>query len=222
MGVTNAEIIHPILPERIVDLLQQAPKSEHPNTSRGTATVYGVASILELYYKEPWRHYHTMKHVGSFLDALDQMDENVPLSAYVAGIFHDVIYLPGYNRNEEMSAVFASEWLTKLGVDQGFINRVTALIDSTVHDGSPPRSMAEAYVRDADLWTLGDPDIDRFTAIQHDIRAEYWNGSEDDFKRGRTALFKKMFPLGTIYWTERGKEREAQARENLRTQGIYL
>src|ERR1700727_965137 len=56
--------------------------------------------VLRAAYTEPWRHYHTLEHVGACLEALDSalegsgvlesVKENVELALW----FHDVVYDP--------------------------------------------------------------------------------------------------------------------------------
>ena len=71
-------------------------------------------------YSEPWRKFHTTQHLGylwktyeeacvenpAYLRYREMMEYLIP--------FHDWVYVPGYNKNEEDSADFAHWWLTKI------------------------------------------------------------------------------------------------------------
>jgi phosphopantetheine adenylyltransferase len=49
-------------------------------------------------YAEPWRHYHTLRHVLEMIDAV-QDDHDIHLAAF----FHDLVYVPCNTDNEEES-----------------------------------------------------------------------------------------------------------------------
>ena len=78
-----------------------------------------VYALMVLYYGEPWRRYHTLTHIVSFREALNEM-ELCPLSVKIAGYFHDVIWVPGYAQAEERSAEIADRWLEAVGAEEPF------------------------------------------------------------------------------------------------------
>lgn len=178
-----------------------------------------IFEVLTRYYSEPWRHYHTMNHIRDFMDALDQF-EGCPLEVRIAGWFHDVIWLPGYAQAEERSAEFAAYWLTTIGCEKAFVDKVTALIMATKHNGECPGSMAEAFMRDADLWSLGEPDMNLFVPTQNNVRAEFAAVAPEVYNLSRSQFFVKMC-RNAIYWTEQGKLREPTAVRNLRKVKVF-
>lgn len=179
-----------------------------------------VFNLMALYYGEPWRRYHTLEHIESFENALDEM-ELCPVSVRIAGYWHDIIWVPGYDQAEERSAEMADKWLGSLGADKDFRDAVYALILATKHDGLCPKSISEAYMRDADLWTLGEPDKERFKVTQDNIRAEFAGVSNEVYKVRRQQFFSKMCKTA-VYWAHPGKQREALAKSNLKSVGIIV
>lgn len=190
----------------------------NPSVSSELNRIFG---LMSMYYGEPWRKYHTLEHIEVFQNALDNM-ELCPLTVRIAGWFHDIYYAPGYAQSEECSADIAEKWLVSLGgVSPLFRTEVRSLILSTKHDGLCPKSMAEAFMRDADLWSLGDSDRVRFRKTQEQIRAEFPFTVDSVYKRARQDVFTKMCKTA-IYWSGKGKEREALARSNLLSEGIVV
>ena len=186
----------------------------------GGRTAEDMITLLNTYYNEPWRHYHTTEHLNSFQIALREMGCYNP-AVRIGGYFHDIVWLPGYPQCEERSADIAAYWLYALGARPTFVDEVKRLIIATKHNGQPPVDEAEAQIRDADLWTLGEPDFAKFERTQHAVRAEFPMYSDEVYYAGRSGLFKKMFPTN-IFWTVPGQQREQQALLNLAKVGITL
>jgi len=179
-----------------------------------------VIDLLATYYGEPWRHYHTTEHLNSMQLAMAELGVASP-RVKVAAYFHDIIWLPGYPQCEEKSAELAATILWRNGARTAFVEDVQRLILATKHSGQPPADEFEAQIRDADLWTLGEPDFDKFLKTQEDVRKEFPMYDDDVYHAGRVKFFRQMFPQ-QIYWTVPGQQREQQARWNLEKVGITL
>lgn len=162
-------------------------------------------------YTEPHRHYHTLEHVAAMLHQGRSfpLDEEQTMAIW----FHDAVYDPTSDQNEQKSARLASKWLAKSGWEVDAIERVGRMIlDTRGH--RPTTAQAEA-VLDLDLMSLAVtwPAFEANTAA---IRAEYAHVSDEDFASGRRQFFAKMLERDRLYFTPWGETLEEPARQNLR------
>src|SRR4051812_6609799 len=90
-------------------------------------------------YGEPTRHYHNVRHIAQCLRELPPVWSNCrrPHAVSVALIFHDVVYDPTRDDNEERSADWAGRVLAERGAAAGFVEAVSNLILATNHTGLP-------------------------------------------------------------------------------------
>lgn len=89
------------------------------------------------------REYHNLNHIKNMIDTLNDLtkDNNSPWFKYcsvkefkllkIAILFHDIIYIPGGDYNEEMSACYAKNVMSYLKYDKDDINMVIDLIYHT-------------------------------------------------------------------------------------------
>lgn len=175
-----------------------------------------VFASLARAYAEPHRHYHNLAHVAHILDVLKELPALEPCLLELAAWFHDVVYDPRANDNEERSAAVAREALRELNLpaDQG--ERVGQLILLT-KGHAPPADDADAQLLlDADLAILGaSPEAyDRYAEA---IRREYAWVPEPAYRAGRSAVLRHFLDRPALYGTDELRRRwEAQARQNLR------
>jgi predicted metal-dependent HD superfamily phosphohydrolase len=161
-------------------------------------------------YSEHGRHYHTLDHIKASLGHLDAFG----LSAALEGAiwFHDVVYDPARNDNEEQSAAFFME-STAGWIDPDFADCIRRLILMT--DPKTPRDHDHDsnLMVDIDLAILGAPATE-YGAYADAIRCEYAHVAEEDFKKGRVAVLRG-FLAAPIYRTESFVGLETTARQNI-------
>lgn len=112
---------------------------------------------LQASYSEPWRHYHTFRHIAHCLREFDLAASSIAdaEALEVALWFHDAVYIPGNRDNERKSADYFSQ------ISQGRLPadievQVRQLILITEHVDSPT-TQAECYMVDIDLSPFGIP-----------------------------------------------------------------
>ena len=156
-------------------------------------------------YSEPHRHYHTIKHIASLLQLLDEhgrgvLDRN---AVALAILFHDVIYDPARHDNEHASADFASERLAALGFPAQLIAKVKGYILATQHVHSPPtiNDVDLALLLDLDLSILAAPPAEYRTYAQA-IRREYAHVPDALYRLGRRRILEGFLARERIYQTE--------------------
>lgn len=161
-------------------------------------------------YQEPQRHYHTLEHLAAMLHQGRQfpLDEEQIMAVW----FHDAVYDPQSDQNEQKSARLASKWLAKAGWEVEAIERVGRMVLDT--RGHRPSTAQSEPVLDLDLMSLAVtwPAFQTNTAA---IRAEYAHVPDAEFAAGRSAFFEQLLDRDRLFFTEWGQSLEAPARDNL-------
>jgi len=175
----------------------------------------GFKNLIQ-HYAEKHRYYHTIEHIKTSLNLFDKVKNNLtdPTSIEIALWFHDVIYIPRKNNNEEKSAELAISFLQALGFDQYRIQKIETLILLTKHP-SKPNSKDEKFLIDIDLSVLGTT-TEHYHHYELCIRKEYRFVPDYLYKKGRSKLLNSFLSLNTIYQTDYFRNNfEVQARNNL-------
>ncbi|GAA0948093.1 metal-dependent phosphohydrolase [Actinocorallia libanotica] len=169
-------------------------------------------------YAEPHRRYHTLRHLESVLDLVDEFEAEAddPDVVRLAAWFHDAVYDPQRDDNEERSAVLAERMLTDTSLEAGRAAKAAALVRMTkTHE---PHDRDGRVLCDADLAVLG-ADADAYDAYVQAVREEYAFVPEEYFAAGRAAVLEQLLALPSLFHTPAGKARfEEKARANLRAE----
>lgn len=170
-------------------------------------------------YRQPHRHYHTLDHVESVLEALDTLTgpPGPTPAARLAVWFHDAVYEGVAGDDEEASARLAEQQLASLGTPPEVAATVAAMVRATAGhtDASHALDGGTALVLDADLSILAaaDSDYDRYV---EQVRREYSHVPSDRFRLGRRAVVARLQARERLYLSPAGAARfEAAARRNL-------
>ena len=170
---------------------------------------------LENAYSEPHRHYHNLDHLRDCL-ALRQRFEHLadrPEEIAIALWFHDAVYDPRRNDNEERSAQWADEYLSEHKHEPDKISRIVNMIRATKsHQAETPDAR---LMLDLDLAILGSPPA-KFQAYDRAIRQEYAWVDESIYEENRRRVLRSFMDRQQIY--HHGplhKALETQARANL-------
>jgi predicted metal-dependent HD superfamily phosphohydrolase len=166
-------------------------------------------------WNEPWRHYHDAEHLSDVLRALDLLATPSPSTVRLGAWFHDAVYDPRRDDNEDRSAELATGSLPAAGVAPADVAEVARLVRLTAtHDPSPDDTDG-ALLCDADLAVLGAPPA-RYERYVRDVRREYAHVPEPTFRSARDRILRGFLDRGTIYRTSDGRAHwEAAARHNL-------
>lgn len=167
-------------------------------------------------YCETHRAYHTLQHLRECFDHLAAARDLAerPVEIELALWFHDAIYDPQRNDNEERSAELAVELMDHAGADQCLKDRVQQLVLTTKHTAIPPDLDARLLV-DIDLAILGAAPT-RFDEYEQQVRQEYTWVPEAEFRKGRSRILLQFLKRPRLYLTDWFAERfEQSARDNL-------
>jgi predicted metal-dependent HD superfamily phosphohydrolase len=183
--------------------------------SRGRAPAL-FAEIIRA-YTGPDRHYHNLRHIQQVLDTiLANRGQARDLAALQwAAWFHDVVYDPRAQDNEERSAAFAEHALAPMDVPPEQIAAIKRLIlDTKTHQPSGDDGDGRLFL-DADLAILGAPE-DQYNSYARAIRREYAWVPDPAYRSGRGSVLRNFLRRPRLYFTDAMfAAREGQARANL-------
>lgn len=178
---------------------------------------------LQLLYNETENFHHNRLHVVDCLNDfyhIRYLADN-PEMIERAIIFHDIVYKPGRQDNEEASAKVAGEYLRKFGFSEEYIQQVQSLIMVTKNHREP-QTIDEKIMIDLDLSILG-KGKKFYTRYTNNIKDEYKRSieqlSEKTFNQGRCDFLEEFLKRDTIFYTEYFIEKYwAQAKENMKNE----
>lgn len=167
------------------------------------------------------RAYHDLSHLHAclnHLEALQAAEPNAmaePHTAALAIWFHDAIYWPWKNNNEERSAQWASRFLTAQKLDPATVSRVHRYILDTRHQ--PGNLTGDArWVVDIDLAILGQSEA-VYREFERGVRREYRFVPWARYVVGRTAVLQGFLDRPRLFETDHfAQHLESSARDNLR------
>jgi predicted metal-dependent HD superfamily phosphohydrolase len=177
----------------------------------------GLMNQLVKAYSEPHRRYHTLQHLRECLAHLDAASALArrPAEVALALWFHDAVYDPRRDDNEQRSADWAHASVLRAGCDVEVADRVRDLVLATRGHDTATDDPDTALLLDIDLAILG-ASYARFDEYEQQIRAEYAHVPEADFRTGRARLLRGFLARPRLYATDAYHEAlEPRARENL-------
>jgi len=165
-------------------------------------------------YSDQRRAYHTLVHLQHFSNQLDLCKHKLSdySTAYLAMIYHDIVYFMMDGTNEEKSALIAVNHLNMLQYPSDLISLCSEMILATkTHDSNSSSDIN--YFIDADMSILGADRIS-YTKYAAGIRKEY--GDSIYFDRGRKQVLQSFLNMERIFKTDLFFDRyEKQARVNI-------
>jgi predicted metal-dependent HD superfamily phosphohydrolase len=179
--------------------------------------VAGAGSALLRRWAEEHRGYHDLQHLAEVLDRIEE------LSAYAVGLatvrtaafFHDAVYDPPAQDNEERSAAYAELLLSRLDAPAAAVGEVMRLVRLTATHDPSADDPDGAVLCDADLAVLASGP-ERYAAYVRGVRREYAHLDDAVFAAGRAQVLRRLAGRPALYATDHGRRRwERPARENL-------
>ncbi len=157
-------------------------------------------SALVAAWSEPHRRYHDLAHLAAVLGLVGQLQGATdPDAVRLAAWYHDVVYDPTRQDNEEISAQRARAGLRGLVPDER-IAEVERLVRLTARHDPEPGDANGAVLCDADLAVLAGPP-DAYAAYASAVREEYRHLSDEEFTAGRIAVLESLLALPVLYRT---------------------
>jgi predicted metal-dependent HD superfamily phosphohydrolase len=197
---------------RVEDELRAAWSRELGDSRAAHAALEALLSR----YREPHRHYHTLKHLDAVLSTVDGVlavtPVDDPAAVRLGAWFHDAVYDPRSTGNEAASAALAARVLGELDAPAARIAATVRLVLATVtHE---PAGDDEAVLCDADLAILSArPAV--YEAYVTGVRAEFAHVTDEQWRAGRAAVLRRFLDRPVIYHTSTMAPRDHRARANL-------
>lgn len=176
-----------------------------------TAVIETLWQDILTRYQEAHRAFHTLLHLHQIFLDLDKVEctDSMAFSVW----YHDIIYKPSSNKNEQKSAVHAITALQHLNAPLDLQKNVKTMIEATHNHLSADDS--SQYFLDADMAILGSAPSD-YAKYLKALKVEYKNIPESLYKRGRKRFIMNTLAADRIYKSEHFFQHyEKQARINL-------
>ncbi len=169
-------------------------------------------------YGEPGRYYHTLAHLHHMFALLDELPPGLDSPTLQLAIwFHDLVYDPHRNDNEEESARLADLWLSPF-LPPAQLPVVCNLILATKHHRCSPADERCAALIDLDLAILG-AETAVYEEYARAIRQEYAYVPEEAYRVGRMQVLQAFEERPFIYNTAPMRQRyEHAARQNIQAE----
>jgi predicted metal-dependent HD superfamily phosphohydrolase len=213
----------------LMDALDLVQRCWNGLASRRGCEPLAAGAVLEetvRAYGEPHRHYHTIDHIAELLALLDRhcagaADHD---ALTLAILFHDIVYDPTRQDNEQASAAWAAARLDGLGFPGDLRAKVARHIAATRHDrridatGEPDL----ALLLDLDLSILAASPGD-YGAYAQAVRREYAFVPDRLYRPARRRVLEGFLQRERIYLTEPLRAAwEPSARANLAAEVAQL
>ncbi len=172
--------------------------------------IFRVGQDVISRYCEKSRAYHSLAHIQHMLANIPNSGSSFELECAIW--FHDVIYDPKRNDNEQQSA---DHFISMLGnaLPDASREEIIRLIKVTAHGQHSPCSACEKLMVDLDLLILSE-ESSIYDHYAQAIRAEYHHVSDENYHQGRSKVLKH-FLTKNIYHTDYFKHRESIAIANI-------
>ena len=198
-------------------MFEQAFKRELEYLTRDKRLIEGLWLEIKNNYSTEGRHYHTIPHLNNLLAELlavkDKISDWRTLIFSIA--YHDIVYDPLANNNEEKSAELAYRKLSDLSVPDGQKQRCCAQI-MTTKEHKQSTDADTNFFTDADLAIMGSPE-EVYRQYSELIRKEYHVYPEFVYNTGRKKVLHHFLEMPHIYKTDFFRNKyESQARKNLK------
>ncbi len=150
------------------------------------------------------------------LAALERFDDYDQALLALAVCAHDVVYDAKPGDDERASAAWARRNLLAAGVKRAIVDRVEALVMTTLTHEFEPADRVAAVLSDADLSILGEaPAV--YDGYADAVREEFAGVPDDLWTTGRRHVLEQLLAKPRLFATDEGYARwEDRARKNLR------
>ena len=179
---------------------------------------YWWQEILEHYTKK-WKYYHNLNHIYSFVELFEKYNNNIQnyKSEFLISIFfHDIIYIPSRNDNEDESMNLFNKFYSEINPKNLNKEKVIEFISETknhtlniIHNNKELN-----YFLDMDMHILSEENWEDY---ENKIRKEYPYLSEIEYKNGRIKFLQSCLNKEKIYRTKIFYDAfEQKARSNIK------
>ena len=163
---------------------------------------YWWHEILENYTKK-WKFYHNLNHVYSFVNLFEKYNKfinNYKNEFLISIYFHDIIYIPSRNDNEEESINMFNKFYNEVKPNNLNKEKVIEFIAETKN-----HSLSKDYDFELDLFLDMDMQIvadENWEDYENKIRKEYCFMDETEYKNKRKQFLQSLVNKNRIFRTQ--------------------
>ena len=163
---------------------------------------YWWHEILENYTKK-WKFYHNLNHVYSFVNLFEKYNKfinNYKNEFLISIYFHDIIYIPSRNDNEEESINMFNKFYNEVQPNNLNKEKVIEFIAETKN-----HSLSKDYDFELDLFLDMDMQIvadENWEDYENKIRKEYCFVDETEYKNKRRQFLESLVNKNRIFRTQ--------------------
>ena len=163
---------------------------------------YWWHEILENYTKK-WKFYHNLNHVYSFVNLFEKYNKfinNYKNEFLISIYFHDIIYIPSRNDNEEESINMFNKFYNEVKPNNLNKEKVIEFIAETKN-----HSLSKDYDFELDLFLDMDMQIvsdENWEDYENKIRKEYCFVDETEYKNKRRQFLESLVNKNRIFRTQ--------------------
>ena len=163
---------------------------------------YWWHEILENYTKK-WKFYHNLNHVYSFVNLFEKYNKfikNYKNEFLISIYFHDIIYIPSRNDNEEESINMFNKFYNEVKPNNLNKEKVIEFIAETKN-----HSLSKDYDFELDLFLDMDMHIvsdENWEDYENKIRKEYCFVDETEYKNKRRQFLQGLINKNRIFRTQ--------------------
>ena len=164
---------------------------------------YWWHEILEHYTKK-WKYYHNLNHIYSYVELFDKYNNNIQnyKNEFLISIFfHDIIYIPCRNDNEEESINLFNKFYSEANPKNLNKEKIIRFISETKnHTLNIYHNDDELnYFLDMDMYILSEENWEDY---ENKIRKEYSYINDIEYKNGRLKFLQSCLNKDKIYRTK--------------------
>lgn len=170
-------------------------------------------------YTEPHRSYHNLSHIYSLLMMAEEYYDFIgnPILFELSIWFHDLVYDPSRNDNEEKSAERALELLSPY-IGDAFLENLKQMILSTIKHSPILKDLDNELFLDLDMSVLA-ADSEVYKAYTKAIRKEYSIFPDEMYHVGRKTVLENFSNKESIFLTQFFRSNfEQKAMENIKSE----
>lgn len=179
-----------------------------------------ITEQLRTQLQTPSRAYHNESHTVSVVSRVFHLSGGTPsIPLIAAALYHDAIYDPREHDNEERSADFCYQELSRSNIAPGIIDEARRLILLTTNHRPNADDPDGIILCDADLYILGVSSAE-YAAYSRAIRNEYAHVPDSAWQTGRAQVMQRFLERPRIFhgdWAGVASH-ETQARRNITTE----
>ena len=163
---------------------------------------YWWHEILENYTKK-WKFYHNLNHVYSFVNLFEKYNKfinNYKNEFLISIYFHDIIYIPSRNDNEEESINMFNKFYNEVKPNNLNKEKVIEFIAETKN-----HSLSKDYDFELDLFLDMDMQIvsdENWEEYENKIRKEYCFMDENEYKNKRRQFLQSLVNKNRLFRTQ--------------------